>query len=290
MKDIKREQLSEQDIDQLWNRIEQDIDKYENRKRHVRLTRLTRYAIAAIAIVGIFAITHYYFFNNNSDSKKEQLAKNNVAMERNYFTGNAEVNQIYLSDGTKIWMNANTKLYAPKEFYGDTREIKVEGEIYVEAAHDQKHPFIVHTENALVEVLGTKFSVKSKPSEHYDNVVLVSGSVAVNSKESGNKTILSPNQKLEIRNNEYSVKNVDSHALVSWTQGIYIYNNKPLGIILEQLAEYYGKKINITSSKNSCFTGKIDLSNSFDEILKGLSHMQYIDYDYNSDNYAIKIF
>ena len=166
----------------------------------------------------------------------------------------------------------------------------MEGEIYVEAFHDARHPFVVHTNDAQVEVLGTKFSVKAKSESHYNNVILVSGSVAVNEKESGNKTVLVPNQKLEMSGNELTVRNVDAHSMISWTQGVYTYDNESLETILRQLAEYYDVKIQIENNKPNYYTGKMYLNNNFEETLNALNHMQYIDYYYSINGYYIKIF
>ena len=72
-----------------------------------------------------------------------------------------------LSDGTRIWINAGSKLVYPTTFNGDTREIHIEGEVYMEVAHDPSHPFIVHSGDMNVRVLGTKFYLSSYgPGKH----------------------------------------------------------------------------------------------------------------------------
>lgn len=288
MEEIRKELLSEKNIDQLWKSIEQDIDKYESRHRRVGMKKMLRYAAAVLLVAGIAGTA--FFLKNKSEDKQKLLADASTTMKYNHFTGKAETTQLTLSDGTKVWLNANTKLYAPSEFKGKKREIKVEGEIYVEAFHDARHPFVVHTNDAQVEVLGTKFSVKAKSESHYNNVILVSGSVAVNEKESGNKTVLVPNQKLEMSGNELTVRNVDAHSMISWTQGVYTYDNESLETILRQLAEYYDVKIQIESNKPNYYTGKMYLNNNFEETLNALSHMQYVDYYYSNNCYYIKIF
>ena len=102
--------------------------------------------------------------------------------------------------------------------------------------------------------------------------------------------MLVPNQKLEMSGNELTVRNVDAHSMISWTQGVYTYDNESLENILRQLAEYYDVKIQIESNKPNYYTGKMYLNNNFEETLNALNHMQYVDYYYSNNCYYIKIF
>lgn len=63
------------------------------------------------------------------------------------------------SDGSKVWVNAGTRVIYPTEFEKDKREIYVDGEIYIEVARDEERPFYVRTKDMNVRVLGTKFNV-----------------------------------------------------------------------------------------------------------------------------------
>ena len=62
-----------------------------------------------------------------------------------------------LADGTKIWVNSSSTVIYPNLFTGDKREIYVEGEAYLEVAHDSERPFYVKTQTMNVRVLGTRF-------------------------------------------------------------------------------------------------------------------------------------
>ena len=70
-----------------------------------------------------------------------------------------------LADGTKVWLNADSKLRFPVSFTAERREVYLEGEAYFEVAKDSEHPFIVHISRGAIEVLGTGFNVRDYREE-----------------------------------------------------------------------------------------------------------------------------
>ena len=67
-----------------------------------------------------------------------------------------------LSDGTKVWLNSQSKIRYPVIFNDITREVYLEGEAYFEVAKDPQHPFHVNARNGVnIEVLGTSFNVEA---------------------------------------------------------------------------------------------------------------------------------
>lgn len=83
-----------------------------------------------------------------------------------------------LADGTKVWLNSQSELRFPARFTGDKREIYMQGEIYIEVSCDTTRPFVVHTGENIVEVLGTKFNLMAYPDEKKVVTTLVEGCVA----------------------------------------------------------------------------------------------------------------
>jgi len=92
--------------------------------------------------------------------------------------------QIKLSDGTIVWLNANSKLVYPSIF-SKKRKVNLEGEGYFKVAHDAKHPFIVSTDKLNVQALGTEFDVNAYSDDKLSFVYLTEGSVKVDLKSSG---------------------------------------------------------------------------------------------------------
>ena len=80
---------------------------------------------------------------------------------------------IELADGSKIWLNADSKVQYPALFNGSTREVYLNGEAFFDIAKNPSKPFIIHLSNGTVRVLGTSFNIKA-----YDNEPVVETSVA----------------------------------------------------------------------------------------------------------------
>lgn len=63
---------------------------------------------------------------------------------------------LVLSDGTKVWINAESSLRYPVAFNGKERRVELKGEACFEVAKDEKCPFIVSADGMDTHVLGTK--------------------------------------------------------------------------------------------------------------------------------------
>lgn len=198
--------------------------------------------------------------------------------------------KLILSDGTSMFINAGTSVTYPKQFAKNVREIFVDGEVYLDVAHNENCPFIVKTTDFEVNVLGTAFDVNAySHSMESSEVVLVRGKVRVMS-NSGKETILSPNQKAKIhRSGEIKNSTVKADDYILWTQGIMNLGIAPLKDILLRLSHYYG--VNITCSQvisNVEIAGKIDLECSVDEALRRVSDTGRFSVSKLGDNYYLK--
>ena len=106
--------------------------------------------------------------------------------------------RLLLPDGTRVWLNSNSKLRYNKDFNSQNREVGLEGEAYFEVTDNAKHPFIVHAATLDIEVLGTSFTVRSYPQDATVEATLLKGAIAVRREGSPNtaQVILKPNEKL----------------------------------------------------------------------------------------------
>jgi transmembrane sensor len=193
-----------------------------------------------------------------------------------------------LVDGTKVWVNAGSKLIYPTAFSKKQREVYVEGEVYLEVKHNNNWPFIVRTKNLNVNVLGTKFDVSTYSSVGESDVVLVSGLVHV---ERGNSvTALKPNNIYSLKGNRALVYQVNVQQYISWIDGVYTFDSESLNNIFSRLEKYYNTKVMCDASVGSLrCTGKLDLSQSFDKLLEGLSKTAPIIYREEDGRYIVHI-
>lgn len=185
------------------------------------------------------------------------------------------------ADGTKVWVNAGTRVIYPVEFEKDKREIYVDGEIYIEVARDENRPFYVRTKDMNVRVLGTKFNVTAYESEAIRSVVLAQGCVQVETARTP-KAILAPNQMFSSADGKENISQVDVEQAISWINGLYCFQSADLGIVLQRLSTYYGVNVEFDPalSKIKC-SGKIDLKDSFETVINGLTFVAPISYAYD---------
>lgn len=176
--------------------------------------------------------------------------------------------RIELSDGTHLTVNSQSKVIYPRHFTGDVRKIYVQGEVFLDVAHDKDHPFIVESNGFNLRVLGTKFNITNYEGEA-TNIVLVEGVVEVTDKHK-KKAKLVPNDLLSIADGTIACqKQVDVAAYISWVDGIMILNGNDLSHIIQRLTIYYGITIQCDPivGKEKVY-GKLDLKDNIDEVLE----------------------
>ncbi|MDR2041533.1 MAG: FecR domain-containing protein [Tannerella sp.] len=179
-----------------------------------------------------------------------------------------------LSDGSKLWLNASSRVVYPPVFDGKQREIYLEGEAYLEVTPDAGSPFTVKTKQMEIRVRGTSFNVAAYEDEPSQSVVLVTGSVSVHTGHPGGQAVeMAPNQLFRVAGTETQLHDVAVENYISWKDGIYLYRDEKLSLILKRLAHYYGVEIGFAPEVGEMrFTGKLDLKNDAERVLNGLSN------------------
>lgn len=177
-----------------------------------------------------------------------------------------------LSDQTKIWVNADSKVRFPVTFAaGQERRIFIEGEAYLEVAHDAEHPFRVVMPHNDVVVLGTAFNVNAYTEEQNSLITLVSGRVRIESDENEQNLILAPGQQAIVNNVDGKIirQAVDTEIYCSWREGQIIFKNNTLEEILRRLSRWYDLQINWQdeSLKNLSFSGEIKKYEQIEKLL-----------------------
>jgi ferric-dicitrate binding protein FerR (iron transport regulator) len=202
------------------------------------------------------------------DTTEQQETYNQIIVPKGKHTS------LTLSDGTKLWLNAFSRIVYPPVFHKEKREIYIEGEVYLEVTPDKERPFIVKTNQMEVRVLGTSFNVSAYEDETSQAVVLVSGSVFVKTKAHADKeTELVPDQLFKLTGTETQLLTVKAANYISWKDGIYIHKDENLALILNRLAHYYGITVQFSPEVGAMkFSGKLDLKDNPERVLSGLSN------------------
>ena len=182
---------------------------------------------------------------------------------------------LILSDGTWVYLNAESVITYPQKFVGEKREVTLEGEAYFQVTASKERPFVVKTKDMDVLVTGTEFNVKAYPDESNVQTTLLRGKVAVfagiDKKE---KIEIKPNQQAEWsrENVKLQVREVDPDLFVAWKNGHFIFRQDRLENIMKTLARWYDMEVVYLdeSIKNMAFAGKLDRSEDITPILNVL--------------------
>lgn len=183
--------------------------------------------------------------------------------------------KLTLSDGTKIWINAETEVRYPSLFIGQERKIYVTGEAYLEVAHNAERPFKVVTPQSEVTVLGTSFNVNTYPELHDEQVTLLEGKVRVCAEEGGQSIVLNPGEQASVikADGTLSKRIVNPELYCAWHKGVLAFENSSLEMILTTLSRVYDIKVSWEdeSLKRLAFTGEIQKYEQTDKFLRMIS-------------------
>ena len=174
-----------------------------------------------------------------------------------------------LADGTRVWVNSASEVRFPNCFSGGKREIYVKGEVYLEVARDEKHPFVVHAGENEVRVLGTRFNLTAYPDEQKVITTLVEGSVEFRNNQSSIRLKPGEQSVLDRETNNLEKQKVDVSIYTSWISGTYEYELMPLSDITRQLSRWYDVQFVYESTEfsNHPFTGVVKRDQSLEEVL-----------------------
>jgi transmembrane sensor len=201
-----------------------------------------------------------------------------------------------LLDGTKITLNADSKLKYPVRFREEPREVYLDGEAYFEVTHDDTKPFIVHSGGVTTTDLGTKFNVKAFPGEQDITISLQDGKVKIQAEISESKKgireiLLAPTQQFVFNKENKSsvVETFDPQKAIGWKDNILIFDNESLSNVLPSLERYFGVKFEIANPALANRIVKANFKNeSFWTVVKVMEKATGLAYKTEKDNNDIK--
>lgn len=209
---------------------------------------------------------------------EEVLATNSGKIEVSTSTG--QIILKVLPDGTKVWLNAQSTLIYPETF-GETREVRLQGEGFFDVADDKDHPFIVHADDIQIRVLGTAFNIKSYPGDPSIATTLVRGKVLIEQNRAQTRVELEPNQQAVFSHalNDITLHRVDANRFSSWTNGSLIFEDDRVYDVFRTLERWYGVSIDVKEDSNlDCrLTARIDKESLAEtlELLKSITGISY---------------
>lgn len=225
-------------FDQFWHRrkLEIPVTRQQNRI----LSRILQ--IAAVLAIGLFL---GYFMNS--------LSRNNAPVYYTSVSPKGSVSEMYLPDGTHIYLNSGSKIKYSVDGADGMREVFLTGEAWFQVAKMKEKPFLVHTPAYNVKVTGTRFDVKAYPEDKEVLTTLEEGSVHVTSSENvilSKETILRPGEQLIFNKESKTIQitEVNTNYYSSWKDNRLVFINMALKDLKVLLERKYGVEIEITDS------------------------------------------
>lgn len=200
-------------------------------------------------------------------------------------TAPAEKTCIRLPDGSEVWLNSESSLQYPKTFSEKERKIRLSGEAYFTVVQTAD-PFVVYTENARTQVLGTSFNVWARHQE--TRVIVKRGQVQLmRTNQDSIKVNLIKNQMSRINQQKpaENPQSINAEYKIGWIEGRLVFEKTPLSEILEEISRYYGVTITLTNDVLAIETLTATYENiSLSTVLQSLSLSCNTSYRIQSEN------
>jgi transmembrane sensor len=229
--------------------------------------------IASIAAaVALLISAGVYMYSNHQQQHHALVAKATVKGEKATFI---------MEDGTRVTLNADSKLeYAPG-FPLLNREVYLKGEAFFDVHPNAKQPFIIHTDKMDIRVLGTAFNVKSYPDEPEAEATLIKGAIEVTVADNpGKKILLKPSQKIvvnsydSVKQHTVSIRDVKPEVTTvtytkqkdtvimetSWLQNKLVFQNEDFETLAKRMERWYNVRIQFENKdiRTARFTGILE--------------------------------
>ncbi|WON92605.1 MULTISPECIES: FecR family protein [unclassified Sphingobacterium] len=168
-----------------------------------------------------------------------EVAPINAAVSARIETPRGGIYEVTLPDGTLVKLNAGTTLSYPTVFAKDKREVTLLGEAYFEVAKKKDQPFIVHTKNQQVQVLGTHFNINAYQTSVPTKTTLLEGKVMVTTLLGSKKVTLLPGDQSVNTGTLLTKHPVNVQQEMAWVYGKFNFDGKSLRQVMDELSQWY---------------------------------------------------
>lgn len=232
--------------------------------------------IAAILVIPLLLATTYFYFNNSQKHEQSVSVVYNTAE-----TPLGMRSSLTLPDGTKVWLNAGSKLSYPVTFSNEYRAVRLIGEAYFEVKKDKEWPFLVNSGTMNIVVSGTTFNCNAYQENNEIQTVLVEGQVTLLNESSTVSEELQPGELAVFEKNSQQISKTktDLQKYIAWKSGILMFRDDKMDKVVEKLERWYNVEIEIKDKEISDYIYNMTfVDESLDQVLKMLSLSAPISY------------
>lgn len=266
---LGKREIPDFDEYEVYKTIQLQIEEKEAAKRkRKRKLFIAKYISACVIALVLFNIGYYYFESNYS-----------IPVYREIKTSKGEKLLVLLPDGSRAWLNADSKLTYPEHFAKKKRDVKLEGEAYFEISKNEKKPFYVQAEDMQILVTGTSFNVRAYSIDKTIRTTLDEGKISIGHiRAKSPLTEMKPGEYAiyEKKANTINIAKDEYHNDASgWTKNQLIFRNASLPEVLTTLERHFDVQFDVRNEKAKSFTYNLickgsDLSNIL-EMMKSIT-------------------
>ena len=233
----------------IYKNIQKAVLQEEKRKkRNLRIPLLFKWTVACAIVLFIVGVGYNLYQSYN----EANLIYREVCAVR------GEKLLVLLPDGSRVWLNSDSKLTYPEQFAKYHRKVTLEGEAYFDIAENKKSPFQVFAENVKIQVTGTCFNVKAYASDKVIKTTLDEGNINighVRSRRPMQQMLPGQTAVYEKRSNVIRIKTDKYHDdASSWKNNRFIFRNAPQKEVIATLARHFDIEIRVKNEKITSFT------------------------------------
>lgn len=259
------------DVELAWQKFSAKLPINSNKNYW---TNYLRIAAVVLLFAGVGFLLNKFIFSTNLIEVQ---------------TANNETKAVVLPDGSKVWLNQNSKIVYPKN-ETNQRSIILEGEAFFDVVKNSKKPFVITTDYAITKVLGTSFNLIALKQLKSVKLTVASGKVSFKSTQTNLEQIVLANESSYIdeygKNNK--IENFDVNETL-WKDKKLVFNNKPLNEVFKSIAHYFNLEIKTENTKiaNCHFTGEFT-EPSLKEVLDVICKTLQLNYSQNNKTVMVK--
>lgn len=252
-----------------------------NSKPVIKLKRILQMAAILLVTFGLGWGSQFISFEFPGIKK--------AASMQEIFVPKGQVNQVFLADGTRIWINSETHLSVPDVFTDKERVVKLNGEAFFEVAKDRKRPFRVEVNGQQIEVLGTSFNVRAYSNSDEIETTLQTGRIRL---QTGKETtIIAPGEQCVFykSTHQLTISKVNPLSFSSWKDGRYEFQNEDLLEVFKLVERWYDVDITADEDyfKGMHFSGVIKRNKDALHFVEMLNLSIPVKYEINGDKIQI---
>ncbi len=291
LKNIYQQILHEIEEEQVIRMLEDNAVVATESESHRWTPWMTVLKYAAIVVMA-FGLGYFVFQATGSYTDK---AADSAAVRYEKSTSRGQKSHFILKDGSKIAMNAETKIVYDAGYGVTNRKLTLTGEAFFEVAKNEDLPFQVEANNTVTTALGTAFNISAFDNHQPTTISLTSGKVRVISKDKngdpGSEVSLVPGQ--ECLMNRYDqraiVREFDPEKILSWKNNILYFDNTQMSDLIERLERWYNVEVVVVNEERMeevRGTGQFE-NESLENVLRVLSYSLQFEYKQKGDTVTI---